>query len=44
MILFALGIIAVYVAKIYDEQKSRPIFLVRNPRNPRGPAGSEPPR
>ena len=32
MILFALGIIAVYIAKIYDEQKSRPIFLVRDGR------------
>jgi dolichol-phosphate mannosyltransferase len=36
MILFALGIIAVYIAKIYDEQKSRPIFLVRNRRNDPG--------
>ena len=28
MILFAIGIIAVYISKIYDEQKQRPIFIV----------------
>lgn len=32
MILIAIGIIAIYIARIYDEQKSRPLFLVRNPR------------
>lgn len=32
MILIAIGIIAIYIARIYDEQKSRPLFLVRHPR------------
>ncbi|MCK7579195.1 MAG: hypothetical protein MZV65_28005 [Chromatiales bacterium] len=32
MILMALGIIAVYLSNIYDEQKARPIFIVRHPR------------
>lgn len=32
MILFALGIIAIYIARIYDEQKSRPKFLIRKNR------------
>jgi len=29
IILFSLGIISVYLAKIYDEQKARPMFIVR---------------
>lgn len=33
MILFALGIIAIYLARMYEEQKSRPLFLIRHPRN-----------
>lgn len=32
MILFALGIIAIYLARMYEEQKSRPMFLIRHPR------------
>lgn len=29
MILFGLGIIAIYIARMYEEQKSRPLFLIR---------------
>lgn len=32
MILFGLGIIAIYIARMYEEQKSRPLFLIRTPR------------
>lgn len=32
MILFALGIIAIYMARMYDEQKCRPMFLIRQAR------------
>jgi dolichol-phosphate mannosyltransferase len=32
LILVSLGAIAIYVASIYDEQKARPLFLVRRPR------------
>jgi polyisoprenyl-phosphate glycosyltransferase len=32
MILFSLGIIAIYIARIYDEQKSRPMFIIRKNR------------
>jgi dolichol-phosphate mannosyltransferase len=32
VILTSLGMIALYVAKMYDEQKARPLFLVREPR------------
>lgn len=32
MILFGLGIIAIYMARMYEEQKSRPLFLIRTPR------------
>lgn len=32
MILLALGVIAVYLSNIYDEQKARPIFIIRRPR------------
>lgn len=32
MMLFALGIIAIYVARMYDEQKSRPMYLIRRNR------------
>lgn len=35
MILFSLGIIAVYIAKIYEEQKFRPIYLVSQGRGER---------
>lgn len=33
IIIFSLGIISVYLAKIYDEQKSRPIAVIRKRRN-----------
>lgn len=32
MMLFALGIIAIYIARMYDEQKSRPMYLIRRNR------------
>ena len=32
MIISSLGVIALYIAKIYDEQKARPLFIVRNER------------
>ncbi|HQA11090.1 glycosyltransferase family 2 protein [Zoogloea sp.] len=34
MILTALGVIAVYLARMYDEQKGRPMFIIRRPRGP----------
>lgn len=34
-ILLALGVLAVYLARIADEQKARPLYLVRAPRRPR---------
>jgi dolichol-phosphate mannosyltransferase len=33
MILAALGVIAIYLSKMYDEQKQRPLFIVRAPRS-----------
>lgn len=32
LILISLGVISIYVASIYDEQKARPLFVVRKPR------------
>lgn len=32
MILMALGVIAIYLSRMYDEQKSRPLFVIRHPR------------
>ena len=32
MILMALGVISLYLSKLYEEQKQRPIFIVRKPR------------
>lgn len=32
LILLSLGVVAVYLAQMYDEQKARPIFVVRRPR------------
>jgi dolichol-phosphate mannosyltransferase len=32
MILTALGVIAIYLSKMYDEQKNRPLFIIRRPR------------
>lgn len=32
MILTALGVIAIYLSRMYDEQKSRPLFVIRRPR------------
>jgi dolichol-phosphate mannosyltransferase len=33
LILISLGVIAIYIASIYDEQKGRPPFVVRRPRS-----------
>lgn len=33
MILMALGVISLYLSKLYEEQKRRPIFIVRKPRS-----------
>lgn len=33
-ILFAIGVLAIYVARLYEEQKGRPLYLVRNRRLP----------
>jgi len=32
LILLSLGVIAVYLAQMYDEQKARPVYVVRRPR------------
>lgn len=32
MILTALGVIAIYLARMYEEQKSRPLFIIKRPR------------
>jgi dolichol-phosphate mannosyltransferase len=34
LILLSLGIVALYLAQMYDEQKSRPLFIVREERRP----------
>jgi dolichol-phosphate mannosyltransferase len=34
LILLSLGVIAVYLAQMYDEVKARPIYIVRRPRKP----------
>ncbi|MGH9256652.1 MAG: glycosyltransferase family 2 protein [Vicinamibacterales bacterium] len=34
LILLSLGVIAVYLAQMYDELKARPVYVVRRPRNP----------
>ena len=34
--LTSVGIIAIYVAEIYDEVKARPIFVVKKPRDGSG--------
>jgi len=40
LLLTSVGIIAVYVAEIYDEVKRRPVFVVKRPRDDvRDPAG-----
>ena len=36
LILISLGVISIYVASIYDEQKARPLFVVRKPRPEEG--------
>ena len=33
MILMALGVIAIYLSRMYDEQKSRPLFVIRHRRD-----------
>lgn len=33
MILTALGVIAIYLSKMYDEQKNRPLFIIKRPRD-----------
>lgn len=44
LILTSLGVLAFYIALIYDEQKARPLFVVRRDRAsaPEGPAGPSP--
>ena len=32
MILTALGVIAIYLSRMYDEQKGRPLFIIKRPR------------
>ena len=34
LILLSLGVIAVYIAQMYDEVKGRPVYVVRRPRQP----------
>jgi dolichol-phosphate mannosyltransferase len=34
LILLSLGVVAVYLAYLYEEQKARPVFVVRQPRLP----------
>lgn len=34
LILLSIGVVAVYLAYLYDEQKQRPVYLVRKPRPP----------
>ena len=36
MMLSSMGVIALYVAKIYQEQKSRPLYIIRKHTKPRG--------
>lgn len=44
MILTALGVISIYLARMYDEQKQRPMFIIRRPRlHPPHGGGSERP-
>jgi len=38
LILVSLGVISIYIASMYDEQKNRPLYVVRRPR-PEDPAG-----
>jgi dolichol-phosphate mannosyltransferase len=38
MILTALGVIAIYLSRMYDEQKSRPLFIIKRPRESRAKA------
>lgn len=40
LILISLGVLAIYVANIYDEQKGRPLFVIRRSR-PNGDADGE---
>jgi polyisoprenyl-phosphate glycosyltransferase len=35
MLLTALGVISIYLSQIYEEQKQRPIFIIKRPRPPR---------
>jgi dolichol-phosphate mannosyltransferase len=32
LILVSLGVISIYIASMYDEQKNRPLYVVRRPR------------
>jgi dolichol-phosphate mannosyltransferase len=43
MILTALGVISIYLARMYDEQKQRPMFIIRRPRLHPPHGGSERP-
>lgn len=42
LMLLSIGVVAVYLAQLYDEQKARPIYVVRRPR-PHRAAGQPPP-
>jgi dolichol-phosphate mannosyltransferase len=37
IILISVGVLAIYIAQLYDEQKGRPLYIVREPRVPRSP-------
>lgn len=44
MVLTALGVISIYLARMYDEQKQRPMFIIRRPRlHPPHGGGERPP-
>lgn len=42
MILLALGVISMYLSKMYDEQKGRPLFIVQHPRIPANSKSADP--
>jgi glycosyltransferase involved in cell wall biosynthesis len=44
LILTSLGVIAAYLALLYEEQKGRPLYLVRRPRDPRAADRADPRR
>lgn len=42
VLLASLGVLALYVSEMYEEQKQRPLFIVRQPRPPAEPTASGP--